>query len=240
MSRNVAIVLAAGQGKRMGGKIAKQFLEVGGKPLLYYSLRAMEESFMDEVVLVTGENDISFCMNEIVEKYGFKKVSHIVAGGAERYHSVYNGLCAVGECDYVYIHDGARPFVDAGILERNREAVERFGACVTAVGVKDTIKIKDEEGFVAHTPARDSLCAVQTPQTFAFTFIKEAYERFFDRMEAGAVRIPVTDDAMVAEIYGGARVKLVEGSFENVKITTPEDLGTAEIILAGRGNGKRA
>ena len=139
LKRNVAVVLAAGQGKRMQSSVHKQYLLMGGKPVLFYCLRTMEESFIDEVVLVVGEGEEEYCRKEVVEKYGFKKVSRIVQGGRERYHSVWNGIGVVEECGYLFIHDGARPFLDQASLERARQAVEQFGACVVGMPVKDTI-----------------------------------------------------------------------------------------------------
>lgn len=231
MSKKVAIVLAAGRGKRMQSDVAKQYLLVKGKPVLYYSLKAFEDSIMDEIILVTAESEISYCKEEIVDKYGFKKVSKIVAGGKERYHSVHNGLKSCTDAEYVFIHDGARPFVDAGIIERNLTAVCEYGACVTGMPVKDTIKISDETGFVKETPRRDAVWAIQTPQTFRYDLIKKAYDIFLEDEEANCKKYSVTDDSMVAELFGGLKVKLVEGSYNNVKITTPEDMLLAETIL---------
>ncbi len=240
MSHCVAIVLAAGQGKRMGSKVAKQFLEIHGKPVLYYSLKQFEDSFIDEVVLVARENDISFCRDEVVNKYGFRKVTSIVPGGKERYHSVYHGLCAIKECDYVFIHDGARPFIDEQILQRNLDEVKKHGACVTGMPVKDTIKKRDTDYFVAETPVRDTLWQIQTPQTFSFHIIKEAYFKFLQNDEQNENQYEVTDDAMVAELFGGISVKLVEGSYRNVKITTPEDLILAEAFVKASEAEKKA
>lgn len=231
MSYCVAIVLAAGRGKRMGRSVPKQFLEIDGKPILYYSLKQMEDSFVDEIILVTGESDVNYCQKEIVERFGFRKVSRVVAGGAERYHSVYNGLKAVGYCDFVFIHDGARPFLDCDILQRNLDMVEQYGACVTGMPVKDTIKISNAEGFVAETPSRDVLWQIQTPQTFRYNIVREAYERLLVALESGEVQGTVTDDAMVVERFGDVSVKLVEGDYRNIKITTPEDLFLAEAFL---------
>lgn len=231
MSYCVAIVLAAGQGRRMGSKVAKQFLEIRERPVLYYSLKQFEDSFIDEVVLVARENDISFCRDEVVNKYGFHKVKSIVAGGKERYHSVYQGLCAIKECDYVFIHDGARPFIDQDILHRNLSEVKIHDACVTGMPVKDTIKKRSIDYFVEETPARELLWQIQTPQTFSFPIIRNAYAKFLQDEENNTAQYEVTDDAMVAEIFGGISVKLVEGSYRNVKITTPEDLILAEAFV---------
>lgn len=221
-----AIVLAGGQGKRMGTSIQKQYLEMKGKPVLYYSLKVFEESAkIDDVILVVGEGQEDYCQKTIVSKYDLKKVRHIVPGGAERYHSVWNGLQYV-EDGYVFIHDGARPFINQEILERTYADVIRHNACVVGMPVKDTIKVVDEEEFAVDTPNRSMLWQVQTPQTFHTSLIKEAYERLMKQE-----KITVTDDAMVVEQMMGRKVKLVRGSYENIKITTPEDLLIAEAFL---------
>ncbi len=231
MGKTVAIVLAAGRGKRMQSDVAKQYLLVNGKPVLYYSLKAFQDSVVDEIVLVTAESEISYCKEEIVEQYGFDKVTKIVAGGKERYHSVYNGLQACEGTDIVLIHDGARPFVDDTIIGRNINMVKEYGACVTGMPVKDTIKIADDNVFVKETPRRDLIWTIQTPQTFRYELIKKSYDLFFEKEEENCQRYSVTDDSMMAEIFGGLKVKLVEGSYNNVKITTPEDMVLAEAIL---------
>lgn len=231
MGKTVAIVLAAGRGKRMQSDVAKQYLLVRNKPVLYYSLKAFQDSLVDEIILVTAESEIAYCKEEIVEKYEFSKVSQIVAGGKERYHSVHNGLKACEDADIILIHDGARPFVDDAIIARNINMVKEYGACVTGMPVKDTIKISDAEGFVQETPRRDLIWTIQTPQTFCYDLIKNAYDTFLNNEEANCKLYNVTDDAMVAELFGGLKVKLVEGSYNNVKITTPEDMVLAEAIL---------
>ena len=222
-----AVVLAAGKGKRMHSAVQKQFLMLGGKPVIFYSLEQFEQCpFINEIVLVTGEEEIDYCRKEIVEKFDFQKVKKIVAGGAERFLSVYNGLKAC-TCDFVYIHDGARPFVDQAILERTREDVKRYGACVAGMPVKDTIKISDGDGYADVTPQRSRVWMVQTPQVFAYSCIKDAY----DKLIADG-RMDVTDDAMVLECMTGQKTKLTLGSYENIKITTPEDLEIAEVFAA--------
>ena len=221
-----AIVLAAGQGKRMNSQIQKQFLELGGYPVLYYALRCFQESpLITEIILVTGKENVSYCEKEVVEKYGFSKVSAVTAGGKERYDSVYAGLLACGSCDYVFIHDGARPFIDAGILERGLEGAKKTGACVVGMPSKDTVKIADADGFVAETPNRSCVWNIQTPQIFSYKIIREAHESIRKKDMSA-----ITDDAMVVETVLGKQVKLVEGSYENIKITTPEDLKIAEIL----------
>ena len=221
-----ALVLAAGQGKRMGTKIQKQYLELGNKPVLYYALRAFEDSPMiDEVILVVGEDQENYCREEIVSKYEFQKVTYILTGGAERYHSVWNGLQKVKE-GFVFIHDGARPFVTKEIIQRAYEEVVLCDACVVGMPVKDTIKVSDEEGFVKDTPDRSTLWMIQTPQVFRTSLVKEAYRQLMEQAE-----IRVTDDAMVVEQMLGRKVKLVLGSYENLKITTPEDIEIATSFL---------
>ncbi len=224
--KNVAIVLAAGQGKRMKSKVQKQYLLIKEKPVLYYTLSAFEASpVINEIILVTGKDEIEYCRKELVEKYGFAKVNKIVAGGKERYHSVYNGIQSIETADYVFIHDGARPFVDQKIIERAYMAVQQHGACVIGMPVKDTIKLADENGFAAQTPDRKKVWQIQTPQTFEYHLIKEAYEKLMIEEPEG-----ITDDAMVVESMTSHKVKLVEGSYQNIKITTPEDLEIAEVF----------
>ena len=228
-----AIVLAAGKGSRMGTKIQKQYLEICGKPVLYYSLAAFEASpVIDEIVLVTGEGQIDYCRENIVEAYGILKVSKIVVGGKERYESVYKALREIEPEGYVFIHDGARPFVDEPIIERTYQAVKKYRACVAGMPSKDTVKIVDEKGFAINTPERRLVWCIQTPQVFETSLILQAYERLKNRLprmqEQG---IQVTDDASVVELFTETRVKLVEASYQNIKITTPEDMKTAEAFL---------
>lgn len=221
-----AIVLAAGSGKRMGTKVHKQYLLMGGKPVLYYSLKAFQESeLIDEIILVCGGGEEAYCHSEIVEKYGFTKVGRIIPGGAERYNSVWNGLQETKE-GYVYIHDGARPFVDGGILARAYDCVCEYHACVAGMPSKDTVKIADSAQTVQQTPDRNSVWIVQTPQVFDTDVIRRAYSLLMEKN-----KINVTDDAMVAEQMLGCPVKLFYGSYENIKITTPEDLEIAEVFL---------
>ncbi|HJA12273.1 MAG TPA: 2-C-methyl-D-erythritol 4-phosphate cytidylyltransferase [Candidatus Mediterraneibacter merdipullorum] len=221
-----AVVLAAGSGKRMGTKVHKQYLLMGGKPVLYYSLNTFQESpLIDEIILVCGSGEEEYCRCEIVEKYGFEKVSAIIPGGAQRYDSVWNGLQKTKD-GYVYIHDGARPFVDGEMLARAYRCVSECHACVAGMPSKDTVKIADEDNTVQQTPDRSRVWLVQTPQVFDTDLIRRAYARLMEQDE-----IAVTDDAMVAEQMLGCRVKLFSGSYENIKITTPEDLAVAEVFL---------
>lgn len=225
--KNTAIVLAAGQGKRMNSKVAKQFLEIQGHPVLYYSLRCFQESVLiQDIILVTGEDSISYCQDEIVEKYGFTKVSRVIAGGKERYDSVYAGLLACEDCEYVFIHDGARPFITEDILSRGLENAKKTGACVVGMPSKDTVKLADSRGFVETTPERNTVWTVQTPQIFYYPLIRDAHEKIRQKDMSG-----ITDDAMVVEQETGVKVALSEGSYRNIKITTPEDLDVAEAFI---------
>ena len=222
-----AIVLAGGSGKRMGSEVHKQYLLMGGKPVLYYSLKAFQESdYIDAIILVAGAGEEEYCRERILNPYGITKVSRITAGGAERYHSVWNGLQAAEHEGYVFIHDGARPFVDEDMIGRAYECVLQYKACAATMPVKDTIKIADENGFVKETPDRNTLWMIQTPQVFEMSLVKEAYSRLMQKEERG-----VTDDAMVVERMMDAPVKLFPGSYENIKITTPGDLEIGEGIL---------
>lgn len=233
--RQVAIVLAAGTGKRMNSTVAKQYILLKDKPVLYYSLKQFEDSFVDDIILVTG--DIEYCQKEIVDKYGFLKVRQIVSGGAERYHSVHAGLKAAetileGEEACVYIHDGARPFINEEILLRARQSVLDYGSGVVGMPVKDTIKIVDDKQFTVSTPNRKLVWQMQTPQSFLFGKVKPAYDKLMEQEKALLQQgVAITDDAMVVELLGDIRVKLVEGSYQNIKITTPEDLLVAESFL---------
>ncbi|MCR5107502.1 MAG: 2-C-methyl-D-erythritol 4-phosphate cytidylyltransferase [Lachnospiraceae bacterium] len=227
-----AIVLAAGKGKRMNSTIQKQYLPIMDKPVLYYSLKAFEESFIEDIIIVTSEDEIGYIKENIVKKYNFSKVLKTVAGGRERYHSVAAGLEAVSkDTGYVFIHDSARPFIDGKLLERAYETVSEYHTAVAAMPVKDTIKVADDKGIVTDTPDRSTLYIIQTPQVFDHFMIKEAYRRLIEDERKGVVfNRPVTDDAMVMERYGSLPVKLYEGSYRNIKITTKEDMLTANAI----------
>lgn len=231
--KTTVVILAAGQGKRMKSTIHKQYILLKDKPILYYSLKTFDESFVDDIVLVTGKDDIEFCKKEIVEKYNFKKVRIVTAGGKERYHSVACGLSAIQwECQYVFIHDGARPFVDIDIINRAFVEVQKHSACVVGIPVKDTIKIADKDGYVSSTPERSLLWQIQTPQVFEKKLILAAYNKLIAQEESLiSAGITITDDAMAVEHFMNISVKLVEGSYKNIKITTPEDMKFAEVII---------
>ncbi len=229
-----AIVLAAGSGSRMKSDVKKQYMEICGKPLLLYALEAFENSFVNNIILVLPEADIDYITKEIIEPAGLKKIYKIVPGGSTRYHSVRLGLLAAPkETEAVFIHDGARPFVDDAILKRALDAVKEYGACVIGMPVKDTIKIADNDGFAENTPDRDKTWLIQTPQVFLYPEILDLYEELAKREEELISQgINITDDAMVMETLGHRRVKLVCGSYDNIKITTPDDIPLAESIIS--------
>ena len=216
----------------------KQYLELCGRPVIAWSLGAFEAfDGVDDVILVSAPEDIEYCRCEIVEAFGLDKVRSIIPGGAERYLSVWEGLKEAKrmldqqqECPadggYLFVHDGARPLVDRGILERTLTDARKYHACVAAMPVKDTIKVADEEGFAAQTPDRRLLWQIQTPQVFSFPLVYEAYRKLVDEGIS-----EVTDDAMVVERETEVRVKLTQGSWQNLKITTPEDLEIARLFL---------
>jgi len=232
---NTAVVLAAGVGKRMGGGVAKQYMLLGGKPVLWYALNCFQSAErIDEVILVVGKGEIPYATREFVEKYGFTKVTKVIEGGAERYLSVWEALKTMERKTegFVFIHDGARPFVTHKIIEDTYRAAKAHGGSVAAMPVKDTIKIADEEGFAKDTPNRKTVWMVQTPQVFERERIVAAYESMIERLPVLTVKgVQITDDAMVMETMTGEKVKLVQASYENIKITTPEDMKIAECLL---------
>ncbi|MBQ2901633.1 MAG: 2-C-methyl-D-erythritol 4-phosphate cytidylyltransferase [Agathobacter sp.] len=232
MSKFAAIVLSAGVGSRMKSDIPKQYMDLVGKPVIYYSLKAFEDAGFSSIVLVCGKDDVEYCKKEVVEKHGLKKVTAIVPGGKERYHSVYEGLKAVAEADYVFIHDGARPMITQEVIERLQEAVVKEEAAVAGVPVKDTIKIVDDDAYVTDTPERQYVWQVQTPQCFAFPIIYDAYKSVIQDEEEGWTIPKITDDAMVLEYATDHEVKMVEADYRNIKITTPEDLLIAKVFLS--------
>lgn len=218
-----AIILSAGRGKRMGTDTPKQYLEINGRPLLHYSIKAFEDSDVSSIIIVAGESDIDYVRDKIVIPGGFSKVSSIVAGGDERYDSVYCGLTEAtgyGTIDYVMIHDGARPYVSRDIIDRCMTTVINRRACIAAMPVKDTIKEIDENGVIVSTPARESLYMAQTPQCFEFELCYDSYKKMIDCGDTKGI----TDDAMVVEKFGNVRSVVVWGSYDNIKITTPSDL----------------
>lgn len=232
----IAIVLSGGSGSRMNSDVAKQYMLLKGKEILYYSLKTFQDSDrISDIILVARPEDMDYCKSNIVDKYGFTKVKRIVAGGKERYNSVYNGLCAIEEIstdiknEVVMIHDGARPFVTNSMIEQSIENVIFGSACTVGVPVKDTIKIVCEingEIYSKETPDRNTLYQIQTPQTFRYELIRLGYEKMLEDTKHN-----ITDDTMIVEQYMGQDCKVIMGSYENIKITTPEDLDFAEKIV---------
>lgn len=221
-----AIVLAAGKGSRMKSDIPKQYMLIDGKPVLSYALKAFQNSSVTDIILVSSEEDVTYCKNDIVDKYGFTKVKSVVSGGSERYWSVKNGLLAAKGADYILIHDAARPCLTVRNIEDSIETVKKTGACTLGVPVKDTIKIVDMECYGVDTPSRDFLWQIQTPQAFAYKDIVEAYRRMEQTNDTD-----ITDDTMIVERYIGKKTKVIMGDYCNIKITTPEDLWIAEMCL---------
>ena len=227
MDKVTAIIVAGGSGKRMGMAIKKQYILLNKKEVLAHTLEVFNKAtLIDTIILVVSEEEIEKVRVEIVEKYALHKVKKIVAGGAERQDSVYNGLMATSEdTKYVMIHDGARPFIKEAILKKALEVTLEKGATVVAVPVKDTIKVVDcKESKVIDTPDRSTLWSIQTPQTFTKELLLKAYEY------AKSEGLVVTDDSMLVEAYGKS-VYIVEGDYTNIKITTPEDLIIGEALL---------
>jgi len=222
-----AIIPAAGSGKRLNAK--KQFLKLLGKPLISYTISEFEScQSVDDIIVISAKDDIEQT-KELLK--GFKKVKKIIEGGAERQDSVYNGINSVeveSEEDIILIHDGARPLITRDIISKAISEAKVAKAVVVGVPSKDTIKTVSKDGIVAETLDRKAIWLVQTPQVFSFSVIKEAYER------AKRIGYKATDDSKLVERLG-ISVKIVMGSYENIKITTSEDIAIAEAILKGRG-----
>jgi 2-C-methyl-D-erythritol 4-phosphate cytidylyltransferase len=229
-----AIIAAGGQGKRMNSSISKQFLTIKGHPILYYTLNKFEKmNIIKSIVLVTSTDDMDYTREKIIKQYRFKKIE-MVEGGKERQDSVYNGLRELSpQTDIVVIHDGVRPFVSIKLIENSIAAAAKFKAVGVAVPVKDTIKVVGNGNVIKTTPNRKSLWAIQTPQSFCYDIIMEAYEKALREGFYG------TDDTVLVERMG-LPVKVIEGAYENIKITTPEDIIFAETFVAlGYGDFRR-
>jgi 2-C-methyl-D-erythritol 4-phosphate cytidylyltransferase len=223
-SRVGAIVVAAGGSQRMNG-VDKMMASLGGKPVLVWSVEALQRSpQVDRIVLVNSQPNMEPVQCMVIDQK-WTKVAEVCLGGRRRQDSVAAGLKTLGECEWVIIHDGARPFLTADLIDRGLEAARETGAAVAAVPVIDTIKLAGNDRVVIETPPRENLWAVQTPQVFRFAIIKEAYQQ---------VKGDVTDDAMLVEQIGN-KVKLFPGSYDNIKITTPHDLAIAEILITEHG-----
>lgn len=222
-----AIILAAGKGSRMKSDTPKQFMELEDRPVLYYSLHAFEESCVDNIVIVTIPEMIEYIKKEIVEKYSISKVSDVINGSVARYLSVYEGLLVAKDADYVLVHDSARPFVSIGMINSIVDAVKEKKAVIPAVPVKDTIKQIDEAGYVNHTPDRNGLVAVQTPQAFIY----DRYVKAYDKINKDVVDETITDDSCVWERFVGEPVFVINGEETNIKITTPEDFYIGKTLI---------
>lgn len=226
-----AIIAAAGQGKRMNQKINKQYLNLYDKPILAHTIEVFEKClFIDEIIIVSHPDEVAYCKENIIKPYGFKKVKKVVSGGTERQESIFNGLKAVDKaCNIVTIHDGARPFIkEEHILDSIDEAI-KYKAVGVGVPVKDTIKVVNEEKYIMNTPDRKFLWAIQTPQTFDYHLLMKAHKKAIEDTYLG------TDDTVLVERMN-QKVKMIIGSYDNIKITTPEDLYLGEAILRHRKN----
>jgi 2-C-methyl-D-erythritol 4-phosphate cytidylyltransferase len=223
----IALVPAAGMGKRMGVGFNKQYILLGGQPIVGRTLQVFERlPLVDEIHVIVPEEEIPYCKEHVVRAGGFTKVRSVLAGGKERQNSVLNGLRALDGCaedDVVVIHDGVRPFVTAEMIERSVEVAREFDGALVAVPAKDTVKVV-EDGVIVDTPPRERIWLAQTPQTFRYGVIRAAHE------VADAERFLGTDDASLVERLG-RKVHVVSGDYRNIKLTTPEDLMLAEAFL---------
>ena len=223
--RCTAIIMAAGKGKRMQTAVSKQFLPVCGKEILAWTVDVFEKSPLVDTILLMASADGKEDVQHLWDSYGWKKVATVLEGGKERQNSVANGLAAVGEeTDIVLIHDGVRPFVTEEMIADSIVAAQAYGGAVIGVPAKDTIKVCSADGLAVETPDRSTLWQIQTPQTFQRDLIVNAYEK------ADRDGFLGTDDASVAE-FAGHQVKVVMGSYRNIKITTKEDLVIAEAFF---------
>lgn len=225
-----AIVLAGGRGRRMGMDVPKQYCDLGGKPVLFYSLAAFQRCpWIEQIVLVCRPGDLAYCRAEIVERYSLTKVVHITEGGADRYDSVEAGLRFVRSA-YVWVHDGARPFLTGDMLDRLQKKVLSCGAVIAAVPVKDTIKQVGASGAITADPDRAQLWQAQTPQVFSSDLLSCAF-RTMRKAADEKERAQITDDAMLVKRYAGCDVQTVQGDYMNIKLTTPEDFLLAQAYL---------
>ncbi len=252
MHKKIAIVLAGGKGKRMGSDIPKQFLDFNGRTVLSYSLETFEKSDVDGIMVVASPYYRNLCKEEIIDKIGISKFIGFADPGEERVYSVRNALrrveeylelsynpgcgCNCGSCDdpskdpeaYVFIHDGARPLISEDLIKRSIDGVKKTGACIPGIPLNDTIKEIDCERYVASTPDRSKLIAVQTPQCFDLEILKEAYKKWESSGEEDFIP---TDDASLVERFTNAKVTVIDGDDINLKITRPLDLELAKNYL---------
>ena len=226
-----AVVPAGGSGTRMGNEIPKQFLQLGGVPLLIHALRVFESSRMiAEIVVVVPQDSVTYCQQELLPQFAFSKISAVTAGGARRQDSVWNGLQAVDErTKIVVVHDAVRPFLTGAMVEEVVGGAKTHGAAIVAIPLHDTVKQVAPDGMIDTTLDRQRLWSAQTPQAFDVELLREAHR---SSQEAG---VEATDDAFLVERIGH-RVSIVNGSPDNIKVTRPEDLMMGEAILAAREN----
>ena len=226
-SKVCALIPAAGKGSRMAHSVKKPYLKLAQKPILAHTIQRFEENTaVDAIFVIVDQDDFSECHATVLRSYPFTKVQELVEGGETRQMSVYNGVCALSaDVDFVIVHDGVRPFVTDEIIFACLTAADEYGAAVAAVPVKDTIKVANEDNLIVETPVRDQLWAVQTPQVFRKSLLEEAYQA------AQTHQLTATDDASLVEQLGFP-VKLVKGSYANLKITTPIDLQVAEVLIS--------
>jgi 2-C-methyl-D-erythritol 4-phosphate cytidylyltransferase len=226
MSKSIALIPAAGMGKRMGKAVAKQFLFLGDKPVLAHTLLAFQRSSdIDEIIPILSEDDMESCLRDVIEAFHVTKVRTLVVGGKERQDSVYNGIRKLEkDAAVVLVHDGVRPFVTTDMIKECVSSARRGESVAVGVPLKDTVKEVDEHGIVRMTLDRNRLWSIQTPQAFPAEVLRKAYEESFKRQQYG------TDDATLVE-RAGNKVRVIMGNYENIKITTPEDLILAEEIL---------
>ncbi len=224
------VIPAAGQGKRMKSNIKKQFMELLGRPVLAHTLSVfINNTKIDQIIIVVNVDEIDYCKKNIINKFSDSRVK-IIAGGESRRESVFAGLKALSPViDYVIIHDGARPLLTQDLLNKVIKSLKIHSAITVGTSLKDTVKRIDKQQIVQDTPERSSLMAIQTPQAFLYDIIMEAHQNVPKEQ-------PVTDDASLLE-YIGKEIKIIEGSYENIKITTPLDLVIAENILRQRKRG---
>jgi len=226
--KTTAIVVAAGKSTRMNltqNERNKPYLNICNKPILSYSLRTLEKSSkINEIIVVVSKEDKEYCENEIVKKFKFNKVRNVCFGGNLRQDSVYNGLKSIKEKHgIVLIHDGARPFLNSTMISKSIDVAKTYKASVVAVPVTDTVKYSTEGKSITSTLSRSKIWLIQTPQTFEYSIIMQAYERAYKEGFYG------TDDSSLVERIG-RKVKIIMGVYENIKITTKLDLVLAEAI----------
>lgn len=222
------LIAAAGMSNRMGCTVNKQFINLGNKPVLVHTMEKFQKSnLIDEIVIIAREDEVEYCKKNIVEKYNFNKVTKVIKGGKERQDSIYNGLMSMNtKTDIIVSHDGARPFVTEKMIRDSIDEAKKVGAAVVGVPVTDTIKmLKDQDGsMIDYTPKRSLLWSAQTPQVFRKEILIEAYEKALNDDVLG------TDDSYLVERIGH-KVSMVEGSYSNIKLTTPEDIILAESLI---------